>query len=401
MVIRDFDLVFFWTFLKRNIFVMLISGALLGCFAFCVSKFLMPKRYSSTASVFVGRVDSDKAYRGDTSSLNSLIYRELIIGSQLMEDYQELLSRKRIAEKVENIFTETEGRKIPAYSMGVAAKKKARFLDITITTISPEDAQKIAEIITSVFVNETRELLGISNVKVVDNPKLMKKPVSPRIPRNTVIGFLLGAMGAAGIIFILTICDTKIYSPDELKVIFEPVIGVLPRDTELVKRHDSGDTFDQIVTLRSTGEDKHNMTESFRSLRNNLQYIDSKHNDDGKVFAFTSSTPGEGKTFTSANIAVSLAEAGYKTVIINCDLHKPALSNALGVTSTQGIVNVLVGEATINDVTIRNIRELSLDVILCGPIPPNPSRLLLSDEFAQIIADLRKEYEYIKTRTEN
>jgi capsular exopolysaccharide synthesis family protein len=151
----------------------------------------------------------------------------------------------------------------------------------------------------------------------------------------------------------------------------------------------------RIFTLPGDRQEFSAIAECFRILRTNLQYSSNRHDGEAKVFVFTSALPGEGKTFTASNLIVSLADAGKKCLIINCDLRKPALGKIFGIKNQVGLVNVLVGEARFEEVVRRHLFELPLDVLLCGPIPPNPSKLLLGDDFRNLLARLKKEYDYI------
>ncbi|MBE6400186.1 MAG: polysaccharide biosynthesis tyrosine autokinase, partial [Lentisphaerae bacterium] len=397
MVIRELDLVFFYEFFKRNFWIMLIAGIITAGASFTVNRYFLKKQYASQTSIFIGRIDVDSEKKAEKTgaSAEMMLWRELAIGTQLKEDYQKLISSNHVSKGIAAEYQQRFQREIPVYNISAEVEKKPRFLMITVTSGDPTESRNIAECFNTVFVKEAHNLVGIKNTWIVDKPNFQPAPVAPKVLRNTIAGGLLGIIIAGGIIFVLTICDTRIYSPEELRMIIEPVLGVIQLDSELVKRVESGDSSNQIVSLRATGEAHSSIAESFRAVRTNLQYSDSKHDRNGKVFVFTSAMPSAGKTFTSSNVAVSLAEAGKKTLIINCDLHKPALGTSLGISGADGVVSILAGETTFDEAVIRNYQNLPLDVLLSGPIPPNPSRLLLSDEFKNMLASLRETYEYI------
>lgn len=132
-------------------------------------------------------------------------------------------------------------------------------------------------------------------------------------------------------------------------------------------------------------------SEDYRTLRTNLLYalVDTPP----KVIAVTSPGPAEGKSTTCANVAVVLAQANKDTLVIDCDLRKPAVHKAFGVRNFAGIVNVLAGEHDLKEVWHEPLPGLK--VVPAGPIPPNPAELLGSRRLAQLIGQMREEFAYV------
>jgi len=133
------------------------------------------------------------------------------------------------------------------------------------------------------------------------------------------------------------------------------------------------------------------IAEAYRAFRTNLQY--SKVDGQLKSILFTSSGPGEGKSVTSANIAIALAQGGAKVIILDCDLRRPVQHLIFGRVAT-GLTNVLAGEGTVadymQDTDIPNLR-----ILASGPIPPNPSELLNSKKMADLLSTLGKQADYL------
>jgi capsular exopolysaccharide synthesis family protein len=134
------------------------------------------------------------------------------------------------------------------------------------------------------------------------------------------------------------------------------------------------------------------VSESFRSLRSALFYIASENKC--KCVLVTSSVSGEGKTFVSINLASAMALSGKKTCIIGMDMRKPKVSQYLNVTNKVGLSSFLVGTSTEEDIVIATKYE-NLYVIPSGPVPPNPSELLLKDKLKEFINKLKEEFEVI------
>jgi capsular exopolysaccharide synthesis family protein len=132
--------------------------------------------------------------------------------------------------------------------------------------------------------------------------------------------------------------------------------------------------------------------EAFRVLRTNMQYVEVDH--DKKVFVVTSSLPGEGKTTTSVNLAVTMAMGAHSVVLVECDLRRPMVAKRLGVDGAVGTTSVLVGRVKLED-ALQTVGDTGLQVLACGPIPPNPSELLQSRAMDALLADLREQFDIV------
>ncbi len=142
---------------------------------------------------------------------------------------------------------------------------------------------------------------------------------------------------------------------------------------------------------------KFNTLESYKVARTNIMYSLPK-SDGAKVILVTSSEPGEGKTTTTINLAITFAQTGAKVLIIDCDMRKPRIHRYLKVERANGISNVLCGFKQLDEVIIKGVSSQvtdNLDVIAAGEIPPNPAELLASDEMKKVMEKLSKEYDYI------
>ncbi|MCH5187484.1 MAG: CpsD/CapB family tyrosine-protein kinase [Oscillospiraceae bacterium] len=133
--------------------------------------------------------------------------------------------------------------------------------------------------------------------------------------------------------------------------------------------------------------------ETYKAIRTNVMFSMPK-TDNGKVIVVTSSAPGEGKTTTSINLAITFAQMGAKVMLIDCDLRKSRVHRYLGLERKNGISNVLCGFSNLDKAIKVNVRE-NLDVLPAGEIPPNPAELMETEEFKNLIAELQKRYDYI------
>lgn len=135
-------------------------------------------------------------------------------------------------------------------------------------------------------------------------------------------------------------------------------------------------------------------TEAYKLLRTNVMFsfVDS---GEGHVIGITSAIQSEGKSSTACNLAYAMAESGNKVLLVGGDLRKPSVANKLGIARVPGLTNVLVGKFAAEDVVQKCDLAPKLDIITAGDIPPNPSELLSSERMAELVGQLRKQYEYI------
>lgn len=133
------------------------------------------------------------------------------------------------------------------------------------------------------------------------------------------------------------------------------------------------------------------ISETYRTLRTNIQFtaLDSKE----KILLVTSAGMGEGKSTTIANLAMAVAEAGKKVLLIDCDMRRPTIHKIFKISNIQGVSDYLIGQVALNEV-IHSI-DPYLDILTSGTIPPNPSELLGSKNMEQFLNRMRKEYDYI------
>lgn len=142
----------------------------------------------------------------------------------------------------------------------------------------------------------------------------------------------------------------------------------------------------------SLSNPKSPISESYRTLRTNISF--SAADNEVKVIMVTSASPGEGKSTTAANIAVTYAQAGHKVMVLELDLRKPTVHKTFNVTNRAGISHVLTKQADLEEV-IRATDIPNIDIISSGPIPPNPAELLGSNQLIRVLSELKQVYDMI------
>ena len=218
--------------------------------------------------------------------------------------------------------------------------------------------------------------------KIVDNAYAQSKPVSPNVPVVLLIGLIAGLMLPVLLLYLKNLFTTKFSTQDELQNITKsPVLGEICHN-----RHRSS----LVVKPGKTSS----IVELFRLLRNNVQFLMTRKED--KVVLVTSSISGEGKSFVSTNLASSFALLGKKVVLVGMDIRNPQLAKMLNIKDLPGVTNYLSNSDLSIDEIAQKVPEVeNLNVIVAGPIPPNPSELLLGERTTQFFDQLRERYDIV------
>ncbi len=158
------------------------------------------------------------------------------------------------------------------------------------------------------------------------------------------------------------------------------------------KRVNTNNQTDEMKRIISNDSD-FNTVETYKSIRTNIMFSMPKK-DKGKVIAITSSSPGEGKTTTCINLAITFAQTGAKVILVDCDLRKSRIHRYLGIQRDDGVSNVVCNYTDIDKAIKKNVRE-NLDCMTAGEIPPNPAEILDTEEFKTMLDKLTEKYDYI------
>jgi capsular exopolysaccharide synthesis family protein len=225
---------------------------------------------------------------------------------------------------------------------------------------------------------------NVSDIKIIDKAKdIGNGPHYPQPKFNYIVALMFGFALPLFYVLIRTLFDKKIHTVEEIKKKFSiPILGVVGRNQE----------DNNLVVFNKP---KSVISESFRAIRSNIQFMfkESK-NSNSKTIILTSSVGGEGKTMISVNIATVFALSGKKTVLIGLDLRKPKIYDDFDLPNDIGVVNYLINQKSLDEIIIST-KIPNFDLILSGPIPPNPSELLINEKANRMIEILKDTYDYI------
>ena len=229
-----------------------------------------------------------------------------------------------------------------------------------------------------------------NNAKLIDAALANDAPVSPNRKMIWLVALVLGTAIPIGIIYLQEMLRYKIEGRNDLEKLTKvPVLGDVPTSSEL-----KGDK--RTVVVRENSNDL--MDETFRAIRTNLQFV--LDGPEKKIIQFTSSTSGEGKTFVSSNLAMSMALLGKKVILIGLDIRKPRLAEMFNLPDhKKGITLFLSGDANDKELLFEQIMpsgiNANLDILPAGIIPPNPAELLSRKNLDKAMEYLKEVYDYI------
>jgi len=229
-----------------------------------------------------------------------------------------------------------------------------------------------------------------SNVRIVDDPSLPGERISPNLLVNVLVGLFLGFLAALAVAFFAEYVDRSVKSPEELEAaIGLSLYAALPAFKSVRSRE-----LRRLRTAMVTIEKPHSLlAEGYRSLRANIRFADFE--SPVRVFAITSAVLGEGKTTTTLNLAVVLAQAGSRVLVVDADLRRPATHVHLNGSLSPGLSDVLLKKAAWRSLVhqIQDVKDLH--VIHAGEKPHNPGALFDSECFSSFLDEVKREYEYV------
>src|SRR5271166_869241 len=241
--------------------------------------------------------------------------------------------------------------------------------------------------------------LRSNNFRIVDVARVPTGPIEPNIPRNLSFAFMLGLTSGVGLAFLLEGLDNTVRTTEQAQMISGlPPLGMIPLGSRATREGSSSKrlviaTSKEAVELVTQVRPQSQMAESYRALRTSL--LLSNLGAPPKVIMVTSSLPQEGKTTTSINCAVVLAQKGVRVLLIDADLRRPSIHKTLGMGPHSGLSNVLTGSTKLEQAITRTAILPNLFVLPAGTPPPNPAELLASANMKDVLAQLRGEYDHI------
>lgn len=358
------------------ILVLTVLGGALGL----TYALLATPTYTASARVFVstsGATNASDLQLGNTFT------------QQRVKTYTELVTTAAVLQPaIDALHINTSVAKMRG-QVSAIAPLNTTVIDVSVQNSDPVFAAQLATQVANQLISvvqdiETTNSLQGSPVRltVVQEAELPKVPTSPKKTLSVALGILLGLALGVGTALVRAALDTRVRSERDLEAITDaPVLGGIVFDPKAKER--------PLIVH----EDSHSpRAENFRTLRTNLQFLDAGRRE--RAFVVTSPMAGEGKSTTCTNLAIALAQAGAKVLLVGADLRKPKMANYMAIEGGVGLTDVLIGRVELAD-AVQRWGRTELYLLPAGQIPPNPSELLGSALMADLIAKLHKQYDVV------
>lgn len=373
--IRDF-----LNYLKKYVLVIVAVALVLIIGVFIYDKSIKKPLYTTYTTIILTK--SNETQTGTTITQN-----DILLNQKLVETYSKIIKSKLVLEQVISETGVTYTAEELSENVSVEAYENTEMLKISVTDQDPELAASIANSIAQVFSGEIAKIYQINNISVVDVAVTPEEVSNNTLKRDLLIALFISIFGTIGVVFVVYYFDDTVKLTDDL----EEEIG-MPVVAKVFKS-DIGSKNNRKIELLAQKYPKSVVSESIKTLRTNLQF--SSVDEDIKTILITSSIPGEGKSFISANLAISFAQTDKRVLIVDCDMRKGRQHRIFKLSNSKGLSNLLIDDMTNLKDYINKTSVPGVHVITRGTVPPNPSELLNSKKNSDLLRVLKAKYDVI------
>ena len=367
----------FFGYLLKNIVVIALVSLSLALVTLIYSKYIKVPMYETSSTLVLTK--SNNIDQNTTITQN-----DVILNQKLVLTYSELVKSKRVLNQVIKDLNLDYKVSDLAKLINVEAIENTEILKISVKNKDADLAKKIANKTSSVFSMEVKDIYKIDNISIIDKATTPKVVCNNTTLRDTFIALVLGFFVTSGILFIIYYFDDTIkYSEDLEEEINIPIIGK-------VGSNDVNSSTELIVSKYP----KSLVSEGIKTVRTNLQF--SSFDKDIKSLLITSSIPGEGKSFISANLATAFCQTGKNVLLVDCDMRKGRQHKIFNVSNIKGLSNLLIDDYK-NKYSeyIKRTEVKNLFLLTSGTIPPNPSELLNSNRNKELVKLLQEKFDLV------
>lgn len=381
---EDIDLRQLWRMLRKRWIIVIALPIIAAITSGIISFYIINPVYQASTTLIVGRKASESTLVAEKGLENGV----LLANQQLAKTYTEIAKSNTVEKNVIKDLDLAMSVKGLDSMISVVQVKTTEILEIQVTNTNPELAALIANSMAKEFSKAIIEIKKVDSVSIVDKAEIPDSPIKPNKTMNVLIAFLIGLMASVSLVILLEFLDNTVKTSSDVKELLGiPVLGLIAYYEK--DKKDKKALLNPLITLEKT---KSPISESYRTTRTNIEYT----NIDvvTQKILITSSGPREGKSFTVANLAVSMAQSGKSVLIMDADMRNPTQHKLFGLDNGQGLSGALVQDRDYRNY-IKETTVPGLMVLTGGPIPPNPAELVGSKRMMRLIEEASEQFDMV------
>lgn len=367
-------------YMKKYIWLICVIAVLFLAIVVVYDKEVKMPMYRADTTLVLTKVNNNVA--------GTITQTDITINQNLVSTYSKIVKSKLVLSKaIKNLGLKYNVKEL-SDNVSVEAVQDTEMLKISVINADAVLARDIANEIAKVFTLEVTKMYQVNNISVVDKAETPKDVCNNTLKRDVVLA-IFGAFALCfGVLFIIYYFDDSVKDSEDLEnIVGMPILARVLQSDVVTKNKKMK------PELLVEKYPKSLVSESIKMLRTNLQF--SAIDNDIKKILVTSSVAGEGKSFISANLAISFTQVGKRVLLIDCDMRKGRLHKIFRVPNTKGFSNLLIDDITNIGEYVKKTNVVGLSLITRGDVPPNPSELLNSRNNKILACELIKYFDVI------
>lgn len=368
--------------LRRNL-VLIISLTLIGLSIGVLIALTTPTRYTTSTRLLVSAQAGDTATPADLNLARGY-------AQQAVTSYVDIIPSSLVLQPViDDLGLDSTVAQLSS-KVSATASTTSTAITLTVSDHNPAQAARLANAIGDSFTAVVAEQLerpvdarpSLVRIDTLEAASVPVSPSAPNVPLTVALGALLGLAAGIGIGVLRSVLDNRVRTIEDVeRAVSAPMLGGIALDPQARKR--------PLVVAADARDPR---AEAFRSLRTNVKFLDL--GEGSMALTVTSAGPGEGKSTTTANLAITFAESGARVALIDADLRLPRIADYFSIEGGVGLTEVLIGRAVASE-TLQHWGRGALFILPAGTIPPNPAELLGSSAMTALLNDLKAAFDII------
>lgn len=390
------DLGYLFTILKKHIVMIVIAGIICGVLGFSATSLLIPKKYESHALLYV----ENSQQNSESVNINDINAAQKLVNTcQILFKSGTILDN--LIANLDLPYTKDALNKM----ITASSVNGTEVMKLTVECGNPQEAHQIVNELVELSKQEFSRVIKSGSVEVIDYGEVNTTPSSPNVVLITLAALVAGVALAYIIALVNDMLDVAIKPDDNIAQLYDVPLFAEINDFESASNTKYGYGYGKKPKQKVQAENANGMSdrfitddtpfaivEAYNTARTNTMFAVST--GESKIIAVTSSNPSEGKSTTCANFAISFANAGFKVLLVECDLRKPTVGKNFAIKPKSGLSAILGGFCSVNDAINADVLP-NLDIITAGDIPPNPSELLGSQAMRTFLSASSEIYDYV------